>query len=341
MDIDIVLDSHLPSAQLAELGLLAESYGIRTLWNASYLDGRDPFTNLAELARQSRRIRVAPMALNAYEMHPFRIGMALLTLNEIAGGRVQAMIGGGGEVVMSLGIPFEQRVRYVRECIEIVKGMTTGRPFSYKGELFSIDDYDPRWVTAPPPFIYAGANRPQMLRMAATAADGVFMSDLSPTLAKGAIDMVHARMAETGRNPAGFRFNNFMAWYVYDDKAEARHEARRWIGFRAIFREYMMSEFMNKEEFAAILAHIPQIYAMAAKDEDSVPGLPDHLLDRCVDKLTLTGDVNDLDRIIEHLLEFRDIGVTDICIELKKHQARMMLCWPAERRTSSPCALAR
>lgn len=321
MDIDIVVDSHLPSAQLAELGLLAEKYGIRTLWNASYLDGRDPLTNLAELARQSRRINVAPMALNAYEMHPFRIGMALLTLNEIAGGRVQAMIGGGGEVVMSLGIPFEQRVRHVRECLEIVKGMTTGRPFSYKGELFSIENYDPQWVTAPPPFIYAGANRPQMLRMAASAADGVFMSDLSPSLAKHAIDTVRSRMSEIGRDPAGFKFNNFMAWYVYDDKAEARHEAKRWIGFRAIFREYMMSEFMTREEFAVILAHIPQIYAMAATGADSVPGLPDYLLDRCVDKLTLTGDLDDLDRIIEHLLEFRDIGVTEICIELKKHQA--------------------
>ena len=108
MDIDIVLDSHLPQDQLTELGLLAEQYGIRTVWNASYLDGRDPLTNMSELARRSSSIRVAPMALNAYEMHPFRIGMALLTLNEIAGGRVQTMIGGGGEVVMALGIPFEK-----------------------------------------------------------------------------------------------------------------------------------------------------------------------------------------------------------------------------------------
>jgi alkanesulfonate monooxygenase SsuD/methylene tetrahydromethanopterin reductase-like flavin-dependent oxidoreductase (luciferase family) len=320
MDIDIVLDSHLPQDRLTELGLLAERYGIRTVWNASYLDGRDPFTNLSELARRSSSIRIAPMALNAYEMHPFRIGMALLTLNEIAGGRAQTMIGGGGEVVMALGIPFEKRVRYVRECLEIVKGMCTDRPFSYEGELFSIDGYDPQWVTTPPPFIYAGANRPQMLRMAAKYADGIFMSDLSPTLTKAAINAVHTRMSEITRNPTGFRFNNFMAWYVYDDPAEARHEAKRWIGFRALFREYMMSELMSAEDFAIILEHIPQIYAMAPKNETSVEGVPDRLLDICVDKLTLTGGVNDLDRIIEHLLEFKDLGVTEICLELKNHQ---------------------
>ena len=321
MEIDIVLDSHLRQSEITELGLLAESYGIQTVWNASYLDGRDPFTNLSELAAKSSRIRVAPMALNAYEMHPFRIGMALLTLNELCDGRVQTMIGGGGEVVMALGIPFEKRVRYVRECLEVVKGMTTARPFSYAGELFSIEGYDPQWVTAQPPFVFAGANRPQMLRMAAKSADGIFMSDLSVNLARGAIDAVHKRMGEIGRDPAGFRFNNFMAWYVYDDPAEARHEARRWIGFRALFREYMMREFMSAEEFATVLEHIPAIYAMAAKNEDSVEGLPDELLDRCVDELTLTGGIGDLDRIIEHLLEFKAIGVTDICIELKNHQA--------------------
>jgi alkanesulfonate monooxygenase SsuD/methylene tetrahydromethanopterin reductase-like flavin-dependent oxidoreductase (luciferase family) len=321
VEIDIVLDSHLRQSELTELGLLAESYGIRTVWNASYLDGRDPFTNLSELAAKSTRIRVAPMALNAYEMHPYRIGMALLSLNELCDGRVQTMIGGGGEVVMALGIPFEKRVRYVRECLEVVKGMTTARPFSYAGELFSIENYNPQWVTAKPPFVFAGANRPQMLRMAAKSADGIFMSDLSVNLARGAIDAVHSRMGEIGRDPAGFRFNNFMAWYVYDDPAEARHEARRWIGFRALFREYMMREFMSGEEFATMLEHIPAIYAMAAKNEDSVEGLPDELLDRCVDKLTLTGGVGDLDRIIAHLLEFKAIGVTDICIELKNHQA--------------------
>jgi alkanesulfonate monooxygenase SsuD/methylene tetrahydromethanopterin reductase-like flavin-dependent oxidoreductase (luciferase family) len=173
MQIDIVLDSSLTSQQLTELGLMAEEYGIHTLWNASYLDGRDPFTNLAQLAQQSTRIKVAPMALNAYEMHPFRIAMALQTLNELAQGRVETMIGGGGEVVMALGIPFEKRVRYVRECLELVKGALHERPFTYKGELFSIENYNPKWTTQSPPFVYAGANRPQMLAMAAKAADGI------------------------------------------------------------------------------------------------------------------------------------------------------------------------
>jgi alkanesulfonate monooxygenase SsuD/methylene tetrahydromethanopterin reductase-like flavin-dependent oxidoreductase (luciferase family) len=321
LDIDIVLDSHLSSQELTDLGLLAEQYGIRCVWNASYLDGRDPFTNLAQLARESSRIKVAPMALNGYEMHPFRITMALLTLNELAPGRIEAMIGGGGEVVMGLKIPFEKRVRYVREVLEFVKGASTERPFSYDGELFKIDNYNPQWPTAEPPFLYAGANKPQMLRMASKAADGIFMSDLSVNLASNVIDKAHGYRSDAGLSNDSFRFNNFMAWYVYDDPAEARFEARRWIGFRALFRDYMMKEFVSDEEFQILLKHMPEIYAMAPNNVDQVDGIPDELLDRCVDKLTLTGGVDELDKIIEHMLEFKALGVTELCLELKNHQA--------------------
>jgi len=322
MNVDIVLDSHLSSGELTELGLLAEKYGIRCLWNASYLDGRDPFTNLAQLARESSRIKLAPMALNGYEMHPFRIAMNLLTLNELAPGRIETMIGGGGEVVMSLQIPFEKRVRYVRETLEFVIGATRNRPFSYAGELFKVDNYNPTWPTAEQtPFIWAGANRQQMLRMAAKTADGIFLSDLSVNLTRGVITRAKQHRTDAGLPVEGYRFNNFMAWYVYDDLAEARHVARRYIGFRALFRDYMMLEIMSQEEFDEILKFIPQIYAMAPADADSVEGLDDELLDRCVDKLTLTGTPDDLDGIIEHLLEYKAAGVTEICIELKKHQA--------------------
>ena len=39
------------------------------------------------LAQATNRIGIAPMALNAYEMHPFRIAMSLMTLNEFADGK--------------------------------------------------------------------------------------------------------------------------------------------------------------------------------------------------------------------------------------------------------------
>ena len=134
---------------------------------------------------------------------------------------------------MALGIPFDKRVRYVRECIEIVKGATCDRPFSYEGELFKIDNYDPQWPTGRAAVRLCGCEQATDVAYGGdVVADGIFMSDLSVNLAR----QRHRRGAFTGRRKSagistGFRFNNFMAWYVYDDPAEARHEARRWIGF--------------------------------------------------------------------------------------------------------------
>ena len=101
MDIDIMIDSHLTPSEFAEVGLMAEQAGIRGVWCASYLDGRDPFTNMVELAKRSTSLRMGAMAVSPYELHPFRITLALLTLNEICPGRAEVIVGGGGEVVMA------------------------------------------------------------------------------------------------------------------------------------------------------------------------------------------------------------------------------------------------
>ena len=319
MEIHITLNSHLSSKELVEIGVLAEQQGIHGLWYYSYLDGREPFSNMAALATATKTIRLGPAALNAYEQHPLRIAMGLLTFNEIAEGRAQASIGSGGEVVMALGIPLERRVRVARECLEFVKAASGQRPFSYDGELYQVTDYDPFWATAPAPVVYAAANRPQMLRMGAAIADGVSLGDLSPRLCREAIEIVNDTLNSVGRSPEGFQFNNNKAWYVYDDKDEARREAKRWIGYRAIFRDYMMEEFMGPEDFEIILAHIPQIYDMATKGTHAVDGVPDRLLDMCVDNLTLTGGMDDLETIIEHLHAYKQEGVTQVTLELRKH----------------------
>ena len=322
MKLDVILDARASANEIAKLGLLAEQHGFDGVWVSSLLDSRDPFTNLTTLAQQSTSIKLGPIAINPWDIHPVRIAASLYTLNEFADGRARIVIGGGGEALQAINLEPKRRVRAVQECVEILKLAGSGARNDYIGQLYQVKGYELSWLTAPMPQVYVGANMPQMLRMAAKHADGVFMSDLSITLASNAIDTVFSRMDELGRPKNDMRFNNFMAWYVYDNLAEARHEERRWIGFRALFREYMMREFMTEEEFAIIMSRIPQIYAMAPKNESSVEGVPDELLDLCVDKLTLTSTPDNLDGIIEHLLEFKAAGVTHTCLELKKHQAQ-------------------
>ena len=62
------------------------------------------------------------------------------------------------------------------------------------------------------------------------------------------------------------------------------------------------------------------IYVGLTEDDLEYVEIDDELLDRCVDHLTLTGGMNQLDRIIEHLHEYKELGVTEVCIELKSYK---------------------
>ena len=90
MDIDIILNEFTSPQQAAELGLLAESYGIRGVWSSNYGDTRDPFLTLALLAHQSKDILMGPLAVSPYELHPLKMANQLFALNELSGGRATA-----------------------------------------------------------------------------------------------------------------------------------------------------------------------------------------------------------------------------------------------------------
>ena len=321
MRIGLILDSRLSASDITELGLLAEKYGIHTIWSASYLDSREPFTNLSQLARQSSKINLGPVALNPFDTHPIRIATGLLTLNELGKGRATIVIGGGGEALQSLNLKPVRRVKAVQECIEILKSISAVDPLDYNGELFQVKNYHPFWATQTMPKVYVAANKPQMLKMSSRLSDGIMMSDLPASLINNTVEEVSAHLKTFGRELDDFRFNNFMAWALYDDKKEAIKEAKQWLGYRGLFRRWVITTFMSDVEYELIEAHKQEIYQMPKLNTHSVPGIPDDLLDKLVDHLTLTGHVSEVDQKIEHLLALKAAGLTDVALELRQNPA--------------------
>ena len=317
MDADIIIDSRTPAPTIADLAVLAEAQGIRALWCASYLDSRDGFANLVPAAMATNSIKLGVIAVNPYDIHPVRIASAVLTLNEVSQGRAQVIIGGGGEALMALGIKPERRVGVVREAVEIVKAAGADAPLNYAGKNFTVKNYHPRWATAPKPPVYTAANKTQMLRMSARVADGIMLSDLPPPLAKQKIDSVKTQLAEFGRDAERFRFSNFLAWHIYPDKQKAEREARMWLGFRGLFRRWVLTGFMSDADYDIIEAHRDVIYQAAMDRTHIIPGVPEHLIQACVDQLTLTGDLGDLDRHIETLRQHKAVGHTEVAFELR------------------------
>ncbi|MFQ5635805.1 MAG: LLM class flavin-dependent oxidoreductase [Gammaproteobacteria bacterium] len=316
MKIDVILDARASAGELAELGRLAEEAGIRGVWLSSLLDSRDPFTNLSVLATSTHRLRLGPVAVNPFDIHPVRIAAALLTLNELAGGRARIVIGGGGEALDAVGIKPLRRVRAVAECVDIVRAAASGRQVDYDGELYEVHKLRFDWLSAPSPPVFVGASMDQMLRMAARVADGSMMSDMPVPLAAAAIDKLDQALERHGRRRPAFRTNAFAAWHMYENRERAVREARRWLVLRGIFRPWVLSEFLDANAVDLVMRSADAFWSAFRSGSHVVEGVPDDVLDAMVDNLAFVGAVADIERQIDKLRRFEAAGLDAISLRL-------------------------
>jgi alkanesulfonate monooxygenase SsuD/methylene tetrahydromethanopterin reductase-like flavin-dependent oxidoreductase (luciferase family) len=321
MRIDLILESNAPPATIAELGRLAEGYGLGGIWVSSMLDARDPFLNFAELARTSRTIRMGPIAVSPYELHPLKMATALLTLNEVSRGRAQIVVGGGGGTMTAMSIQPARRVRAVREALEILKLAGRGEPINYEGEIFKVRRYNPSWAKSPPPVIYAGANRVQMQRMASRYADGIMLSDKIVAQVREARAVIDLALAGCGRDPAQFRLNNFWAWHVKETREEAEREARIWLALRGVLLQQNHHYFMNEADMDVVEANRPAFFDALRRRSPDIKGVPDRIIRLLVENLTSCAAISELDKEIERLRQFEAAGLTEIALRIYENPA--------------------
>src|SRR5216683_5890622 len=178
LKLGVVLNGRRSANEIAELAQLSEQQGFSHLWLSGGSRTKDHFLRLALAASKTRRIQIGPIAISPFEMHPVRIGLSLLTLNEMAGGRASIVLGGGGDLAATLNIPLKNRVQAVAETIDLIHLIGRGGEVSYRGHVFQTRELFSPWQGATVPPLYIGANRPKMLQMAAEKADGVMVTDM-------------------------------------------------------------------------------------------------------------------------------------------------------------------
>jgi len=324
MIVDVAVEHGYAMDEYARLGTLAERYGIGTLWAPNGTSSRDAFLSLSGLARASSRIRIGIQAMSPYEMHPLKIANALLTLNELAAGRASILVGGGGAIFGAIGGKPLRRVRATQECIDILRRAGTGETVNYAGEIFTVRNYRPQWTVQPPPRVLAGANLPQMLRMAARSANGIMMSDMPLPLVGNAVATVRdarAAAGEPGLAATAFEFNNWWAWHVHEDKARAEAEARTRIVLRGMLTKPYLEPFLSEEDCGLVAARMPAFYKALRGGSPVIEGVPERLIRTLVDNLTLTSDLRGLDAQIDRLKSFEKAGLTHLTLGVHEDPA--------------------
>lgn len=321
MRIDIILESNNSPERVSELGELAEACGLGGVWVSNMNDARDPFINFVPLAMNTSRIRLGPIAVSPFELHPLKMASSLLTLNEVAKGRAQIVIGAGGGTAQAMGAKPVRVVRAVRECAEILRIAGLGQPVRFKGELFEVKWYNPSWVKSPPPDIYIGANGPQMLKAAPRVADAVMVSDFVVDHVRRSRAIIDGTLDAVGKDRKTFKLNNFWAWHVKETREEAEREARIWLTVRGTLYPPYINEVLDPDEAALVNVNINHFIRAYNKKSDVIEGVPPEILSKLAQRCTSCCAIADLDREIERLRTFAQAGLTEIALRIYEQPA--------------------
>ena len=163
------------------------------------------WTVLAALAEATRRIELGPfVACNSFR-NPALLAKMAATLDEVSAGRLVLGIGAGWHEpeYRAFGFPFDRRVGRLEEALQIISALLRKGHVDFQGRFYSARDCEitPRGPRPEGPPILIGAQRPRMMRLAATYAD-IYDADfhLGPDTAAECFEAIDVACRTAGRD---------------------------------------------------------------------------------------------------------------------------------------------
>jgi alkanesulfonate monooxygenase SsuD/methylene tetrahydromethanopterin reductase-like flavin-dependent oxidoreductase (luciferase family) len=204
----------------AEVAREAEAAGWDAVWVWDHImrDPADPHADawllLAAIALATERIRFGPMVTPLARRRPWQVARQAVTLDHLSRGRLTMGVGSGSSnrEFTAFGDEGDLRVRaaMLDEGLAIIEGLWTGRPFSFKGTYYHIEDatFLPTPIQQPRIPIWVGATWPIRAPMRRAARwDGVWplrrapdgtSSPLSPSEIRSACETIAEERAAAG-----------------------------------------------------------------------------------------------------------------------------------------------
>jgi FMNH2-dependent dimethyl sulfone monooxygenase len=202
-----------------EFATIAEQSGLDSIWVFDHLLFRFPpepdegpheaWTTLAALAPVVPRVELGALVLCSSFRPAGVLAKMAATLDDLSGGRLILGIGSGWHEpeYQAFGLPFEPRVSWFAEDLEVIARLLRGDTVSLEGRFRTYD----RAILLPPPArrppILVASKGPRMLRLTATWADAwntAWFGRVDDRLRTRLADLDEASAA-VGRDPASLR----------------------------------------------------------------------------------------------------------------------------------------
>lgn len=240
---------------------LAEEAGVDTAWVAEAW-GRDCFTMLALMARETRRMHLGTGIVNTYSRTPAALAQHFATLDELSGGRMVIGLGTSGHRVIEHwhGVPFQPSLTRLREYVDILRMILAGEPLKYAGKVFNLQRgfrlrFQPVRSRIP---IFIASLTPRSVAQTARIADG-WMPVLIPLPQLGR-EIQHFRqlVQAAGRDPHSVVVRSPGSVTVTREVDKAREASKAHIAFYITnmgdyYREQLIR--MGHEEAVTVVRH--------------------------------------------------------------------------------------
>ncbi|MBI3965878.1 MAG: TIGR03619 family F420-dependent LLM class oxidoreductase [Chloroflexi bacterium] len=209
-----------------------------SMWISDRLVARRPsldcVTLLAAFAARTKRMLFGPSVLIPALRNPVVLAKQLATLDYLAGGRLVAGFGVGGEAAQefeAVGVPVNERGRRTDEAIQVMRRLWSDSPASYQGKYYRFDEVvmEPKPLFKPFVPIWIGGQSDAALRRTARLGDGWLASFVSPEETKAGQQKILQYAEEYGREFDGDEFGVLLLTLVAEQGSPVRDRAEAFL----------------------------------------------------------------------------------------------------------------
>ena len=305
MELGVEFVPYLRLETMAALAKQVEQSGFGQIWVCDHYHNRYVHSVLAQLALETRRIKLGPGVTNPYLTHPAVTAAAVATLNEFSGGRALLGISAGDPLFLAtVGVEQERPVTTVREAVHIIRGLLTGERVDFEGRCFSCKGARIRFKPVSEIPIYVGGRKRRMLELAGEVADGALINASHVEDIRECIGFIKEGLRLGGREPKGFDFVAYLAVSIDRDIEKARRAARGVVAFIASSAppESLAYHNIPIEEVETVRRFLRNGEVTKAREAVS---------DRMIDEFSICGPPGEL---VSRVKELKKIGITRVVI---------------------------
>jgi len=191
MRLSYSLGSLLTINQILECSKKLNKFKPDTLWIPETW-GMENFSILSLACMENKFSKIGSSIINIYSRSPSLIAMGAATVDTISNKRLVLGLGTSSQPLVEdfHGDKFEKPLKRMKEYVEIIRSILSGKTINYSGEIFSLKNFSllikPPRDTIP---IYLAAVNQKMVELTWEIADGVIFylrpkSEIKSTLAR-------------------------------------------------------------------------------------------------------------------------------------------------------------